>query len=396
MEKWARGLTVVSFVMMCWVVHRAVQVRTDCVNSSAINLVLIDQFKVYNCRYESRLSLKTTFSPLPYQVKTRLRAIESAERLQGLISLPRPLLIVEIVAGARDFFEIGRGYVRLGEKWLAEPDQLGRALTMGTLNALHESSYADSFEREMMGDFVALLEGTGSIRDELLSKVKFSTTANDFESYCKTPFRSLAHARDCDRERFDSEDLHARIAGFRPLLASALWRIFDRASLKAKIHALGRLRSGPQFPVIIHPVTENGATLALWFTEMVKDHMRALGLENEVGPFKRAMRELEVESPTHWELTVDVTKTPAWREILEQLRTRSFFRPKERTLVFTPDGAVALPSGLPVEWAANDISSQKHVMIGCPLPEPTEAVAIHARHIYAQKSCEKLNRSFWD
>jgi hypothetical protein len=148
--------------------------------------------------------------------------------------------------------------------------------------------------------------------------------------------------------------------------------------------------------VIIHPVTENGATLALWFTELLEDHLRALGLEKETGAFKRALRELEVEAPTHWELTVDVTKTPAWREILEQLRTRSFFRPKERTLVFTPDGAVALPSGMPVEWAANDISSQKHVMIGCPLPDSSEAVAIHARHIYAQKSCEKLTRSFWD
>ena len=110
----------------------------------------------------------------------------------------------------------------------------------------------------------------------------------------------------------------------------------------------------------------------------------------------RTLKELEVESPTKWELTMDVTNTPAWREIFEQMRRRTHVVKGERVLVFTPEGARALPSGLPVAWSADDISSQKHVMIACEWPQADEMVQIRARKMYARQTCDKISSPFWD
>ncbi len=397
MEWFARGLTVVSVVLLCWVVHRSTQVRTDCVNSSFLALVMVDNQRIYNCRYESRLNLSSLYAPLSYATQSKIRSLEIAEELASVFPALRPPLTVEIVEEAPQFFEIGRRYLRLGRGWLENPQQLRRALIMGILNSQVPTAYPNNFELEVAADFLSLaLFPVHSWSESLLRDVRFPTTAPSFEQYCKGPLRSIAHERGCNESVPTSDDLHSRVWGYRPLLASALWRVYDKAGMKAKLEVLRRLREGQSMPLALAPYGEDSAALALWFTQTLRDHLEALGLSREVMALKRTLKELEVEAPTHWELTVDVTQTPAWKEILEQLRKRSAFHPKERILVFTPEGTVALPSGFPVQWAAADISSQKHVMIACDWPAADEAIHVQARHMYAQHSCDKLTRAFWD
>lgn len=93
---------------------------------------------------------------------------------------------------------------------------------------------------------------------------------------------------------------------------------------------------------------------------------------------------------------MDITHTPAWREIFEQMKSRSQFVRGERILVFTPEGARALPSDLAMSWPVEEVKSQKHVMIACHWPSPDQAPHIQARHIYARQSCAKLEEAFWD
>lgn len=397
MEAFARGLTVITFALMCWVVHRTVQVRTDCVNSAFVSVVMVDGLKVYNCRFESRLNLRPLYAPLSYQTQAKLRALESAEEIAGLFPAVTPRLAVEIVEEAPQFFEIGRKYLRVGKGWITDAMQMRRAMIMAVLNSESPTAYPNNFELEVAADFLSLalfpLHGWSS---SLMRDVQFPTSAPSFEQYCKSPLRSLAHWRGCADSLQGSDDLHGRVWGFRALLASALWRVYDKASFVEKLEALRRLRNGEQLPLVFAPYDDGGATLAVWFTQTLKDHLEVLGLNKNVMALKRTLKELQVEAPTHWELTVDVTKTPVWQEIVEQLRKRSLLRPKERILVFTPEGAVALPSGFPVQWAANDISTQKHVLIACDWPTPDEAIAVKARHHYAQHSCDKLTRAFWD
>jgi hypothetical protein len=397
MEAFARGLTVLTFVLMCWVVHRTVQVRTDCVNSAFISVVMVDGGKVYNCRFESRLNLRPLYAPLSYATQAKIRRLESAEELASVFHAPSPRLAVEIVTESPQFFELGRKYLRLGQGWIDNPAQVRRAMIMAVLNTEAPAAYPNEFELEVMADFLSLsMFPLHSWSTSLIRDVQFPTTAPSFDQYCKSPMRSLAHARNCGDSLQGSEDLHGRVWGFRALLATALWRVYDKSSLPEKIEALRRLRTGSQLPLVFAPYDDSSATLAVWFTQALKDHLDALGLNKNIMALKRTLKELQVEAPTHWELTVDVTKTPAWHEIVEQLRIRSRLRPKERILVFTPEGAVALPSGFPVQWAANDISTQKHVMIACNWPSPDEAIPVKARRHFAQHSCDKLTRAFWD
>src|ERR1019366_6618225 len=98
-------------------------------------------------------------------------------------------------------------------------------------------------------------------------------------------------------------------------------------------------------------------SLVEWFQDSLQEHLTALRFaagEHLTWAFKSTMKELEVETPTHWELTVDITNTPVWKDILQQFKTWSHFHRGERTLIFTPEGEVALPSGLPVAWGGAD------------------------------------------
>lgn len=400
LESLARALTILSFVTLCWVSHRTLQVRESCVTSTFIAFVQIGTARADNCRFESRLNL-TSGSNLQAADGARLRALEILEPLSSVFPQRNPDLTVEISVDNPHAFDLGAGAVRIGEAWLNDSVQVRRALIMAALKSAHPESY-NQFQLEVLSDFLLLAlytdDGTqGEI--SLRRDVKFPTAAPSLGQYCLSPFRSLAHHQLCQLPDLESGEEATQVWGFRPLLASALWRAFDKLPLQQQVQVLERIRHGQALPVVDPAEHGDVENLVGWFENTFKDYAGSLGiLASERGELalKQAMKELEVEAPTKWELTVDVTKTPAWKEIVEQLKTRARFRLKERALIFTPEGEFALPSGLPVAWSASDISSQKHVLIACEWPKPGEAVHVQARQLFAQRSCEKLKRAFWD
>jgi hypothetical protein len=376
------------------------------VNSSFIAYVRIGGEKVENCRFESRLSFSHFFSHLTYRDRLDLRRLEDAEPLSALFNSDRPVLTVEVNAKDPHAFGLAHAGLLIGSAWLGDSMQLKRALMMSMLKT--ESAYAggNQFQLEVLTDFLMLTlsnedqwKDAGGRAYSLRRDAKFPTAAPSFAQYCQSPFRSLAHYHICETEDPDSSDLQDHVWGFRPLLASALWRVYEHLPIDQKLQALARIREGVHLPIIASVYDPAVGNLVDWFQNTLKDHASALGMvagaEGALS-VRRALKELDVEAPTHWELTVDLTHTPAWREIVEQLKTRSHYRTQERALVFTPEGEVALPSGLSVGWAANDVQSQKHVMIACQWPLPGDAVQVQARQMFARQTCDKLSAAFWD
>jgi|GEM_PF-5285505 len=391
--------------MLCWVAHRSLETRTACVNSSFLSFVQIGNERVANCLYESRLSLRGLTTRLSEKKQNIVRSLEVLEPLRQLFPGRRQGLAVDVVEQEADLFELGRGYVRIGTNWLKDPEQLRRALVMGVLRDEFPQTYTNQFQLETIADFILLSvfgqdEWTGEDGKiySLMRDMRFSTAAPSFDQYCLSPFRSLSHRSVCHMNG-DTDLEQVNVWGFRPLLAVSMWRVFSKLSLSEKIHVMKVLRSGRTLPTVHDLQSASAEGLVEWFEVTLNEHLDALlpvKTEDTEFAVKRTLKELEVESPTHWELTLDLTSTPAWREILEQLRQRAQFRQKERVLVFTPEGARALPSGLPVAWAADEISSQKHVLIACHWPSPEDTVHVRARHMFAEQSCGKLTRPFWD
>ncbi len=364
-EKTAKALTVLTFVTLCWVAHRSLQPRTDCLNSSYLSLVLVDGKRVYNCSFESRLNLRPLLEPLPFATLSQVRQLEVLEPLRALLPVKGPRLAVELIAkGERDFFEMGKGYARVGLGFLQRPKELQRRLLQAVLQNELPQAFSGPFELSVVADFLTLI---------------------------LFPRSTWAHAPVRDM-RFSTTSIRR---GFGPVLAVGLAGVYERAPLKQRIKAMQTLASAGALPLVFEPLDTTGSSLAHWFEKSLTDLSRSLGVHDEFA-LKQTLKRMEVEAPTRWELTVDVTKTPAWREILEQLKKRSQFRPKERILVFTPEGAKTLPGGLPVDWDAEDIASQKHVMVACDWPAPDQALRVQARHVYAEQSCTKLDRVFWD
>ncbi len=398
MELTLHGLTIFSFVLMCWVVHRTLLPRAQCVNSSFVSFVQIGSTRIDNCLYESRLSLNSWLHPVPAETMRLVRRLEVLEPLTALFPETRPRVAVEVRQDELRMFEIGRGFIRLGQEWLKEPLQTQRALIMGLLKRDQPQNYSEPFQLEVMTDFLLMSVLSEynwqdhSVRDD----IKFSTSAPAFVNYCKSPFRSLAHYESCALERPDSVDLQANVWGLRPLLAVALWRVFDQATVAEKFKAMQAIRFGHPLPPIAALHESSLAKTVTWMHDTLDEQLRALHFQSTEDAIRRAFKELEIEAPTHWELTVDLTNTPAWKEILKQFTTWSRIRHGERTLVFTPEGAVALPSGLPVAWETSEIQSQKHILIACEWPKPEETILITARHFFARQSCAKVDEVFWN
>lgn len=364
-EKTARALTVLTFVTLCWVAHRALQPRTDCLNSSYLSIVLVDGHRVYNCRLESRLNLRPLLAPIPFSTLGKIRKLEVLEPLRAILPVKSPGLAVELVAGGEaELWENGPGFARVGRALLDRPRELQMRLLQAVLNTELPHAFSGPFELQVISDFLTL-------------------TLFPRSSWAHAPVRDL---------RFSTASIRQ---GFGPALAVALAGLYERSPWSQKIEVMKRLGGAVVLPLVFEPLDTAGASLAHWFEKSLRDLAQSLGMRDELA-IKQTLRLMEVESPTHWELTVDVTKTPAWREILDQLKKRSQFRPKERILVFTPEGARALPGALPVDWAAEDISSQKHVLVACDWPGPDQALRVQARHVYAEQSCTKLSRVFWD
>ncbi len=367
LERVAKGLTILSFAVLCWVAHRATKWRTDCVHSTFINLVLVDGERVFNCRFESRLELRSFVAPISFTTINKIRKVEDIEELSGWLPLVHPVLTVELVADEPDLFQMNRRFARIGERWLEQPAKLKRMLVSSVLNAHFAGGFASDFEREVVTDFLLLT---------LFSK----------SDWPHAPARHLNFAT------------VSPTGGLSPLVAVALARVFEKLPMREQFETLSRLRRVRALPALFPPQDPAGSTLADWFDRALKSNLISLGVSGKAADLaiKRTLNELDVSYPTRWELTVDLTLAPAWREIYEQLRTRSRFFPKERTLVFTPEGAFALPSGLPVEWAADDVSSQKHVLVACNWPDPDQVIKIRARKMFAEHSCGKLKTVAWD
>lgn len=360
---------------------------------------------MYNCAFESRLSFKNGF-----ETETELaiaRTLETTDAVSAVFPDARPFLEVGVDTKDLFRFEMNPGRLELGYGWLRDGNQTRRAVLMALLKTRYPYHYGNQFQLEMVTDFLLMsILGESNWTDEatgkkysLIHDVKFPTMAASFAEYCRSPFRSLAHRMVCNMPDPESMDPQAGVWGSRPLLSSAMWRVYDKLSLGQRLKVQKNIREGVIWPQISDLVDGSAAGQMLWFNRTLHDHMKAMGVEENqdtIAAFKRTMKELQVEAPTHWELTVDLKNTPAWKEILNQLKDRARFRKNERTLVFTPQGNLALPAGLPVLWRVPEISSQKHVMIACRWPKPAETLAIVARHFFAQQNCGKLTQVFWD
>jgi hypothetical protein len=408
-ERIAHVLTVLSFICLSFVVYRAVSPRTECLNSPLIGFVQIDGVRVNNCALENRLSFNNWLHPLTASQRAIVRSLEILDPLAELLRSKHLSIAVDVSTKDPLNFELGKSYVRLGSEWLKDQTQTTRALVMGVLKSEFPKTYGNQFQLEIVTDFLLLTvmdDDAWKGEDKtysLMRDAKFSTIAPSFEQYCQSPFRSLAHLAMCEVANLGNGDgdqvLETNVWGFRPLLAVSLKRVYDKLSISEKLHMLDVIRSGAALPAIENPADVSLEGLVTWFEMTLSHHLQALlpkANADVAMAVKRTLKELEVESPTHWELTIDVTNTPAWREILEQMRKRSEILKGERVLVFTPEGAKALPSGLPVAWSADEISSQKHVLIACAWPKPEDTVHIHARHLFAHQSCGRLDRPFWD
>lgn len=399
LEALVRALTVCSFVLMCWVFHRTLSADRACVASRAIASVGIAHQTFDNCRYESRLSLNDLRVNLEPQDRSALRALAAAD-VADLDMRQIPNLRVEISEAPREF-RVSAGRLVLGRAWLGEPLHVRRALLMARVKARLPAS-ADAFQLEVLTDFELLARGLDlpTANGTSLSRdVKFSTAATELTTYCRSPFRSLAHETVCSDPKALESVAQAQTFGLRPLLAAGLWRVWSKLDLTSRLKSLKQLELGLVMPPTEVPPRGEAGALVLWYQRMLNAYAEKLQLASAPDyehAFKRTLGELEIEAPTHWELTIDLRNTPVWKEILTQLKERSRFRKQERTLVFTPDGETALPSGLPVAWAAADIQSQKHVTIACNWPAEGDAVHVRAGQIFAHQSCEKLKSAFWD
>ncbi len=408
-ERFAKILTVVSFVLMCWVAQRILQPRTNCVESSFLSFVQFGHDRFENCLFENRLSFSSGSSPTQEQSKI-IKAMEVLEPLRPLLPSKTPQVAVDIHADNAEIFELGRGFVRIGKKWTEDPVQLRRALIMGLLRFHYPRKYAGQFQLEVISDFIVLsILNQDAWLDErreqhsLRKEQRFSTAAASFERYCQSPFRSLSHVGVCAVDDPARIELQENVWGLRPLLALTLVGIFEKLPLRQQSRFLNALKEDSSLPEVRLLKNASAEEMTAWVRGSVSDYLHSLlgqvptieGQDPLSLAYRQTLHQLEVESPTHWELTVDLTNTPAWREIFEQMRQRSLIV-KERVLVFTPEGSRALPSGLPVAWAADEVSSQKHVLIACHWPRPDEVVHIQARHMFAQQTCGKLQDAFWD
>lgn len=383
-ERLVKVVSVLSFVMMCWVIHRALEVRSDCLNSSFLAFVEVQGQRAPNCRLENKLGFHEARAIDP----SLIRPLEVLEPLVRLLNPRGPRVAVEINTADPKIFELGRGYLRLGEAWLTNTVQTRRALVMAVLQSY--GNFSSQFQLETVTDFLMLAAfGDDNWLDEegqvfsLSRDLKFPTTGLTFSDYCRSPFRSLSHETLCQLGEGD----HAW--ALRPLLAVSLWRVYDQLPLKDRLTMMHALVSGAPLttPDPKDPVDS--------FREVLLADVSALIGRDARSEVERTLKVLAFERPTRWELTLDVTHTPAWREILDQMRQRARLVQSERVLIFTPEGALALPSGLPVAWKAADIRSQKHVMIACEWPKPQDTVHVRARHLFAQQSCDKLTNAFW-
>ncbi len=406
-ERLAQSLSLISFVVICFVAHRALEPRTFCIQSSFVQAVQIGRERFENCQYESRLSLVHFGRQTNKQILQQVRALEGLEPLKDILQIHRPSLVVSVDSRAPQRLEVDQGTLYVGADWLKSPQQRARALTYGILHHLwRPTREVSGFDLLMWTDFlvVAVLQQDDWSGRSMRNELRFPTAAVTFTRYCESPFRSLAHGPACNLRgpagEIPAPSLTANIWGHDSLLAMLLARVFERLPIGQQLALLQRLPDLPTTtPELSEPADGSLEARVFWLQARVRSHLEALGLqstEQSELAIQQAYLAMDLSTPTRWELTVDITHTPAWPEILEQFRAWSKLRPKQRMLIFTPKGQIALPVNLPVDWPSEAVQSQKHVLIACSWPKPTDAININARHLFAQQSCGKVQAVFWN
>ena len=392
LERIVQVLTLLSFALSCWTLNRALRPRETCVTSPFIRLVIIEGQRVNNCAFESRLQVGAP--RLSRDAVRRLRRLEDTAPFERWFAR-EPRVLIEVDEAHPRAFDLYAGSVRLGAAWIDEGQQLPRALAMTFLRANRRYAELSPFTTETLADFVTLASHAAA---NPAGAEQFVTAAPSLAAYCASPVRSLAHERACQGPAA-ANDHAASVWGFRPILAGALVRTFDGLPLTDKLRVIARVRDGVALPIVEAPSATSVGALAQWLAGTTRAHAGALQMLNGRSAdqsLRTALAALDVAAPTHWELTFDLRHTPKWREITGQLRARSKYRRAERALIFTPEGEVALPSGLAAHWSARDVESKKHVMIACPLPTARAAVGVRAERFFARQTCGTLRGSFWD
>jgi hypothetical protein len=383
------------------------EVRTQCVNSPLIDSVKIGGRLIDNCAYESRLSLKNLTNPLtPEQseiLSDVLKALPESDSMTQLMSLRFPIVSVEVDLNANQVIEVAPGRLLIGRYWLNDSQQTARALVMAAL----KRNEISAFHLEVITDFLmmSVFKQDNWSGHSMQKEVRFPTSSSSFAQYCLSPFRSLSKLEDClgrqpaSGQTLDGDFVENDIWIHEALLAAALARVFAKLDLQGQLQMLKKSVTMNQLPTLLPLMDTTIEARVLWIRDTLNAYLDSIHIAPTAGldlALKRTYVEMELQTPTHWELTVDITHTPAWREILEQFKSWTKLRPKQRVLVFTPEGSIALPAGLPVRWANNEIQSQKHVMIACQWPKPHEAINISARQMFTEQTCDKVKREFWN
>ena len=157
-EIFAQGATILSFVLLCWLAHRALQPRPECLHSTFLTFVQIGDKRLANCRFESRLKIKTGFeSDADLAI---VRALEGLDALAPLFPEGRPFLAVEVSNTNPFEFELGRGFLRLGRAWLVDANQTNRAILMALLKTRFPTQFSNQYQLEVVSDFL-LMSVTG-------------------------------------------------------------------------------------------------------------------------------------------------------------------------------------------------------------------------------------------
>ncbi len=394
-EALVRALSVLTFILMAWVGHRVLSDRPSCVHSSGIRSVTIEGRKVFNCQLESRLDLEPLLNPLRPHIQKKLRAIEALEPLSPF-SGRWSQLNIEIVDNDPRAFSQEYNQLKIGSDWLNQPDVLLRAFNQVYLT-LHTHN-SNLIQTQVLADFLRFW-----LQPKETDVMRMASTPLALNDACLGDYRSVQLEQLCGSRILASlqprsPKLYGSI-GVWPLLSYALAQVVRTLPLSQREQVLQNVWASNEWPVLKPPQSAKAQDVAEWLESSVDLYLTSLGVKEtpqRLAAFKSTMKNIGVEAPLRWELTVDLRHTPKWTEILDQLKKWSQFRLSQRTLVFTPNGEVALPSGTRVAWAATDIRSQKHVMVACHWPAAQEAIPIEARQFFAHQSCDRLNQPFWE
>lgn len=395
-EALAQALSVLTFLLLAWIGQRLLSERSDCVHSAAIRTVTIEGRRILNCQRVSRLDLDPLLSPLRPHVRKKLRAIEALEPLSPFSGRWNQLN-VEIVKGDLQIFSLDRNHLKIGDEWLRYPDPILRAMNQVYLSVNTENS--NLVQTQVLADFLRFW-----LRPKADDEMRLGMAPMGFSEACKGSHRTVHLEQLCASRTVASISKRSpevlTTIGVWSFLSFALADVVRSLPFRDQQIVLTQVWSEEsKWPAMDPPESNHVEAITTWLESALNSYLDAFGVSQSIErlyALKGSMAKLDISAPLKWELTIDLRHTPAWSEILEQLKSWSRFRGGQRTLVFTPKGEVALPSGHNVSWRSDEIRSQKHVMVACHWPKPEQALTVESRQFFAEQSCGRLSTPFWE